>query len=113
MRKGIAATLIALALSMSHIAGAHAFVLGWNFLRANSCLGFESDGVNYLFIYPTTGGNLFTTDTVSISLLAPLCASPHAVARPTHSCCRLSIGAYRSRLVTDAASSSAGNTDQC
>ena len=75
MRKGIAATLIALALSMSHIAGAHAFVLGWNFLRANSCLGFESDGVNYLFIYPTTGGNLLTTDAVSISLLTPLCAS--------------------------------------
>jgi len=75
MRNRVAATLLALALSMSHIAGAHAFVLGWNFLRAYNCLGFESGGVNYLFIYPTIGGDLFTTDAVSISLLAPLCAS--------------------------------------
>jgi hypothetical protein len=75
MRNRVSAAFIALALSMSHIASAHAFVLGWNFLRAYNCVGFESGGANYLYIYPTTGGLLFTMDAVSISLLAPLCAS--------------------------------------
>jgi hypothetical protein len=75
MKTRAAATLIGLALLMSHIADARAFVLGWNFLRAYDCFGYESSGVNYLYIYPTTGGSLVTTDAVAISLLAPLCAS--------------------------------------
>ena len=56
MRNRIAATLIALALLMSHIAGAQALTNGWNFIRAFNCGGGAAYGVNYLFVYPTTGG---------------------------------------------------------
>ena len=75
MRKAVAATLIALALSMSHIAGAQAFTNGWNFIRPSNCLGGPAVGLDFVFVYPITGGTLFTTDSVTVSLLAPLCAS--------------------------------------
>jgi hypothetical protein len=38
MRKGIAATLTALALLMFHADDAHAYVNGWNFIRAYKLL---------------------------------------------------------------------------
>lgn len=73
--KQSAAALIALALFMSHIASAHAFNIGWNFIRANNCLGLQFEGVDYFYIYPTTGGELVTIDPIAITALAPLCAS--------------------------------------
>jgi hypothetical protein len=72
MRNRIAATLIALAISMSYIAGAHALTNGWNFIRAYNCYGSSSAG---LIIFPTTGGSLQTTDAVVITSMAPFCAS--------------------------------------
>jgi hypothetical protein len=75
MRNRIAATLIALALSMSHIAGAQAFTNGWNFIRAYNCAGGPVFGVDIVYVFPTTGGTLVTTDAITIALLAPLCAS--------------------------------------
>jgi hypothetical protein len=71
----LAATLTALVLLMSHIAGAQALTNGWNFIRAGSCSGGVAYGVNYVFVYPTTGGALATADSVTITLLAPLCTS--------------------------------------
>jgi hypothetical protein len=75
MRNLVAATLIALALSMSHIAGAHAFTNGWNFVRAFNCLGIQQNGVDTLFVYPTTGGVLATIDSTTITAIAPLCTT--------------------------------------
>jgi hypothetical protein len=75
MRTRIAATLIALAISMSHIASVQALTNGWNFIHANNCGGGPAFGVDFVFVYPTTGGTLFTTDAVTVSLIAPLCAS--------------------------------------
>ena len=76
MRNRIAATLIALALSMSFIAGAQAFTNGWNFNRPYNCYGGPALGTNFVFVQDIiTGGTLFTTDSVTVSLLAPLCAS--------------------------------------
>ena len=69
MRKAVAATLIALALSMSHIAGAQALTNGWNFIRAYNCAGGPVFGVDIVFVYPTTGGTLFTTDAITIACL--------------------------------------------
>jgi hypothetical protein len=75
MRNRIAATLTALAFLMSHIAGAQAFTNGWNFIHAANCAGGPVFGVDFVFVYPTTGGTLFTTDAVTVSLIAPLCAN--------------------------------------
>ena len=71
----LAATLTALALLMSPIDGAQAFTNGWNFIRAQNCGGGPLFGLDFIFIYPATGGTLVTTDAITISLLAPLCAS--------------------------------------
>ena len=46
------ATLTALALLMSHIAGAQAFTNGWNFIKPYNCLGLQVNGVDTLYIYP-------------------------------------------------------------
>ena len=76
MRKVVAATLVALALSMSDIVGAHAFTNGWNFIRAYNCLGIQYGGVDYLFVYPSPGSQpLSTTDPTTITAIAPLCVS--------------------------------------
>jgi hypothetical protein len=76
MRNRIVATLIALAISMSYIAGAQAFTNGWNFIRPYNCYGGPALGTNFVFVQDIiTGGTLFTTDSVTVSLLAPLCAS--------------------------------------
>ena len=75
MRNRVAATLIALALSISHIAGAQALTNGWNFIHASNCGGGPAFGLDFVFVYPTTGGSLVTSDPVTVSLLAPLCAS--------------------------------------
>ena len=75
MRNRIVATLIALAISISHIAGAQAFTNGWNFIRAYNCLGIQVNGVDTVFVYPTTGGVLTTVDSTTITAIAPLCTS--------------------------------------
>ena len=75
MRNTIVAALIALAISMSHIAGAQAFTNGWNFIRPANCLGGPLVGLNFVYVYPATGGTLVTTDPVTVALIAPLCAS--------------------------------------
>jgi hypothetical protein len=71
----LAGTLIALALLMSPIAGAQAFTNGWNFIRPYNCLGGPLVGLDFVIVYPTTGGSLVTSDAVTVSLIAPLCAS--------------------------------------
>ena len=75
MRNRIAGAFIAVAISMSHIAGAWAFTNGWNFIRPFNCGGGPVFGTDVIFIQPVTGGTLVTTDAVTVSLLAPLCAS--------------------------------------
>jgi hypothetical protein len=75
MRNRVAATLITLVLLLSHIASAHALTNGWNFVRAYNCYGSNSGGVDFLQIFPTTGGFLQTTDPVVITSVAPLCSS--------------------------------------
>lgn len=71
----LAATLTAVVLLMSHIVGAQAFTNGWNFIKPFNCLGGPVVGVDFVFVYPITGGTLFTTDAVTVSLIAPLCAN--------------------------------------
>ena len=51
------------------------FVLGWNFIKPYACQGVAYSGVNYLIIYPTIGGSLYTSDIVSITLATPYCTS--------------------------------------
>jgi hypothetical protein len=75
MRNRIAATLIALAIPMSHIAGAQAFINGWNFIKPSNCLGFQINGVDTLFVYPTAGGVLTTTDPITLIAIASACFS--------------------------------------
>jgi hypothetical protein len=74
MKRRTLTTLIALALLMIHIAGAHA-ASAWYFIRAYNCLGLQNGGVDTLYVYPTTGGQLTTTDPTTIVALAPLCVS--------------------------------------
>jgi hypothetical protein len=71
----VAATVIALTLSMAQIATAHALTNGWNFIRAYNCLGIQLSGIDTMFVYPTTGGVLTTTDPTTITAIAPLCIS--------------------------------------
>jgi hypothetical protein len=71
----LAATLIALALLMSPIAGAQAFTNGWNFIHATDCAGGPAYGLDFVLVYPNEGGTLVTTDPVTVSLIAPFCAS--------------------------------------
>jgi len=74
--KKIAAALVAAVLLMSNISDAcAAFVIGWNFIRPLNCLEVPTASVDYLYVYPTTGGVLFTIDLTTITLIAPLCAS--------------------------------------
>jgi hypothetical protein len=78
MKQKTVVTLITLSWLMSHIAGAQAYtyVLGWNFIRAYNCYGFQSGGVDYMYIYPdATSRPIFTSDPTTITALAPLCAS--------------------------------------
>ena len=77
MKKKISATLIALAWLISDIGGAQAYnyVLGWNFIRPYNC-GFQSGGVDYMYIYPDTLNTpIFTSDPTTITAIAPLCES--------------------------------------
>jgi hypothetical protein len=57
---------------------AQAFVVGWNFIQAASCYGFNSGGVDFLVIYPTIGGALITSDVVSIVTATQYCANGNA-----------------------------------
>jgi hypothetical protein len=81
MRKRTVATLIALAWLLTtgpqvlDAGVAQHLAQGWNFLRAYNCYGQNVNGVDYLQIFPTTGGFLETTDGVVIAAMAPLCAS--------------------------------------
>jgi hypothetical protein len=81
MTKRTVATLIALAWLLmtgpqASAAGvAQQLAQGWNFVRANNCYGQNINGVDTLYVYPTTGGFLETTDGVVITSIAPLCAS--------------------------------------
>jgi hypothetical protein len=55
MKQKTVVTLITLSWLMSHIAGAQAYtyVLGWNFIRAYNCYGFQSGGVDYMYTIQT------------------------------------------------------------
>jgi len=78
MKTKAAATLIALAWLISHITGAQAYnyVVGWNFIRPYNCLGFQSGGVDFMYIYPDTLNTpIATSDPTAITALAPLCVS--------------------------------------
>jgi hypothetical protein len=78
VKKKISATLIALAWLISDIAGAQAYnyVLGWNFIRPYNCLGLQSGGVDFMYIYPDTLNTpIFTSDPTTITAIAPLCES--------------------------------------
>jgi hypothetical protein len=75
MKKITVSTLIAVGWLMSQIAGAHALTNGWNFIRVYNCYGFQISGVDYMVVYPTTGGSLSTSDPVAITAIAPLCTS--------------------------------------
>jgi hypothetical protein len=70
MAKRVTAILIGVLLSISHIDGAYALTNGWNFI-----LGLQVSGVDTMFVYPTTGGVLTTTDPTTITAIAPLCIS--------------------------------------
>jgi hypothetical protein len=75
MKKRTAAILIALATLISNIDSARALTNGWNFIRVYNCFGIQLNGVDTMFVYPTTGGTLTTTDSTTITAIAPLCIS--------------------------------------
>jgi hypothetical protein len=78
MKTRAAAVLIALVWLISHIAEAQAYnyVVGWNFIRAYNCYGFQSGGVDFMYIYPDTLNTpIFTSDPTTITALAPLCVN--------------------------------------
>ena len=75
MGNRVTAILIGVLLAISHIDGANAFTNGWNFIRAYNCLGLQVGGVDTLYVFPTTGGTLTTTDGITITAIAPLCTS--------------------------------------
>lgn len=78
--KKVAAMLIAAILLMFNVGSASAtLVIGWNFVHPNNCLGFQSGGVDYLVVYTTAGDQIFTIDPVTITAVAPLCASGHGL----------------------------------
>ena len=75
MRKSLAIALLSVLALTGSSSFARAFTLGWNYIAPRSCLGVAYNGVNYLIIYPTIGGSLFTSDIVSITLATPYCTS--------------------------------------
>jgi hypothetical protein len=77
MKRAIA-LVIAAAFSVFDPGIAHAFNIGWNFIRVLDCVGYQIQGVDYLFIYPTTGGALVTADLGTINAAAQFCANGNA-----------------------------------
>jgi len=78
MRQRIAMILIAAGLFIFNIGSANAFVVGWNLVRVSSCVGFQISGVDYLFVYPITGGVISTIDPTTIAAAAQFCANGNA-----------------------------------
>jgi hypothetical protein len=74
MRKTLAIALLSVLALIGSSSFARAFVIGWNYIAPAACYGSIYNGVNYLIIYPASGGSLTTTDTVSITLAAPYCS---------------------------------------
>lgn len=74
--KKIAVMLIAALLFMFNIGSASATLFsGWNFIRPTNCLGFQSGGVDYLYVFTITSDQISTTDPITITSIAPFCAS--------------------------------------
>lgn len=76
--KKIAAVLIAALLLMFNVGNASAtLVVGWNFVRPNNCVGYQSGPVGCLYIYTIAGDLIYTADATTITAFAPLCATGH------------------------------------
>jgi hypothetical protein len=56
MNNKIIATLVAAALLMFDAGAAYAFNIGWNLIRIRNCLGVQSQGVDYLWVYRPLAG---------------------------------------------------------
>jgi hypothetical protein len=56
MKRAIIVALIAAASFFGGMSETDALDIGWNFIRVSGCYGLQSNGVDYLYIYPTTGG---------------------------------------------------------
>ena len=78
MKKTIMVALIAAASFFGGMSNTNALVVGWNFIRVAGCYGLQANGVDYLYIYPTTGGYFFTFDSTTISAAAQFCANGNA-----------------------------------
>jgi hypothetical protein len=79
VRRGL--SLVFLALALLIVGGsdrAHALTDGWNLIQISSCVGGQFNGVDYLYILPKTGGFLFTTDPVTLSVAGNFCANGNA-----------------------------------
>jgi hypothetical protein len=81
MKRVRTATLVAAvaaALLIGGIGKAHAFTIGWNLIRVSACYAVSILGVDYLYVYPTTGGYLVTSDPIAVSAGAQFCANGNA-----------------------------------
>jgi hypothetical protein len=78
MKKTIAVTLIVAASFIGGIGKADAFSIGWNLIRVAACYGVQISNIDYLYIYPTTGGYLLTSDLATVIAAAQFCANGNA-----------------------------------
>ena len=71
----LSAVLLALALLVGGSHRARALADGWNVIEVSYCQSGAANGTDSLYIYPKSGGYLFTLDTVLINMIANFCAN--------------------------------------
>ncbi|MFO1152818.1 MAG: hypothetical protein U1E42_03995 [Rhodospirillales bacterium] len=54
--------------------GAGSVATGWTLVTPSYCFQYQYSGVNYLYIYPTSGGYFWTSEPELIASFSELCA---------------------------------------
>lgn len=54
--------------------GASMLPVGWTLVEASGCVTGQTNGVTYLYIYPTTGGMLWTNEQDLVASISTFCA---------------------------------------
>ena len=74
----LVSTLLVASLLVSSPNPARALTVGWNLVRISYCYGSQSNGIDFLYVFPTTGGALFVTDAITLNAAAQFCANGNA-----------------------------------
>lgn len=74
----LSAVLLALASLVGGSDRAHALTNGWNLIEISVCYGGATDGADYLYIYPKSGGYLYTLDPLLVTVVSNFCVNGNA-----------------------------------